>query len=304
MAPDALIPLMLALGVCLGGLIAVALYALDLARIAALLDERERDPRSNARITAGSRAPGMRALIDAINRELDRSAQAHVSAVRHQHEFQRDLSAFSHDIRTPLTGAKGYLQLAAGEDDAPARTRHLAAATTRIDATAELLDQLFAYTTSTDPDLVLACEPLALQPLVEAVLLGHYPAFEERGWEPGLRFADPGARVEGNREALTRIVENLVVNAIRHGASAPVIEQATGGSETVALTIANRVNHPEALDAERLFDRFYQADAARGTAGSGLGLAVAANLARAMGGTLTAHLEGNVLAFKLTLPSA
>ena len=291
---------LLALGIGLGALLAGAGYLMEVRHLARLL--RERDPESNERIAAGT-MPGMTELAAAINGELDRGADAHVRDMRHQQEFQRDLSALSHDIRTPLMGAKGYLQLAAGEGDSARRARQLEMAAARIDATTELLDQLFAYTKSTDPDLSLELAPIALKPLVEEVLLGQYPAFEARGWEPAVSFADEGATVEANREALARIMQNLVTNALRHGAGAPKVACRDDG-DTVELVISNPVCDPAAIDTSRLFDRFYQADATRGAAGSGLGLSVAANLAHAMGAKISAALSGDGLAITLALPRA
>ncbi len=295
---SSLVPIALfAIGLGMGILLVAACYAWDLRRLAAFL--RNRSPQGNARASAGT-APGVTALADAINGELDRSAQAHVEALRHQQEFQRDLASLSHDIRTPLTGAKGYLQLATGEDDPAARARYLEAAVRRIDATCELLDQLFAYTKSADPDLALDIEPLALKPVVEEALLAHYPAFEERGWEPSVAFEDDAATVEADREALARILGNLVVNALRHGTGAPALDiRQTGGR--VVLRMSNAVADPAAIDAGRLFERFYQADASRGHAGSGLGLSVAANLAHAMGMEIRAELEGDVLSVVLAM---
>ena len=116
MGTDALILLVLVLGICLGAGIGIACYATDLTRIVRFL--RTREPESCARATIGGREPGIVALVEAINDELDRSERMHVEALRHQQEFQRDLSALSHDIRTPLAGAKGYLQLASNEADA------------------------------------------------------------------------------------------------------------------------------------------------------------------------------------------
>lgn len=288
--------LTLALGIGVGYLLATALYATDLARIARFLNRRDRS--SNARLAAGNPVPSMRRLVDAVNDELDRDAREHAEAVRHQQQFRRDLSALSHDIRTPLTGAKGYLQLASDEPAAQDRTAYLAAAASRIDSTCELLDQLFAYTKSADPDLALELEPTVVAPLVERVLVGHYPEFEARGWEPSLD-VPRAATVESCPDALSRVLENLVVNALRHGAEAPriALDDFDGARR---LTISNRVEHPEQIDAERLFERFYQADTARGAQGSGLGLAVAANLMQAMGGSIDARLEGDVLAFTLT----
>lgn len=295
---SSLVPLaLLAIGLGMGALLVAACYAGDLRRLTAFL--RNRNPQGNARASAGT-APGVTALAEAINGELDRSAQAHIEALRHRREFQRDLAALSHDIRTPLTGAKGYLQLAVGEDDPLARTRHLEAAARRIDATCELLDQLFAYTKSADPDLALDIEPLALKPIVEEALLGHYPAFEERGWEPSAAFEDDAAAVMADREALARILDNLVVNALRHGAAAPAVDARRVG-ERIVLRVSNEVANPAAIDVDRLFERFYQADASRGRAGSGLGLAVAANLAHAMGMEIGAELEGSVLSVALAM---
>lgn len=302
MPTGALIVLALLLGIAAGFLLAMAIYTLELRRLARNIEER--DPASNARLSLNTRPPALPALVSAINAELDRSAQARIAAQRGQREFQRDLASLSHDIRTPLMGAKGYLQLAVGETNPGVRDERLAAATQRIDATAALLDQLFSYTKASDPDLTLAQEAVELRPLVEQVLLGHYPEFEARGWEPELRVAsadsmdanasttatsaDATCTVIGDREAFGRIVENLVSNALRYGSGAPTIT--LGGAEV--LTISNPVAHPEAIDTEHLFDRFYQADTARGQGGAGLGLATSAKLARAMGLTLVARIDG------------
>lgn len=285
------------IGLGMGLLLAGARYLGELRRIARFL--RERDPQSNMRVTAGG-APGVTDLADAVNAELDRGAQAHVEALRHQQEFQRDLSALSHDIRTPLMGAKGYLQLARDEADPDQRERHLDAAAARIDATTELLDQLFAYTKSTDPDLALTVEPVALKPFVEEILLGQYPAFEGLGWEPQVVFEDDALTVDADRDALARVLTNLVVNALRHGSAAPRISAEREG-DRVLLIVSNAVANPGSIDAARLFDRFYQADATRAAAGSGLGLAICANLARAMGMDIAAEVKGGVLAIALTM---
>lgn len=288
---------LLALGIALGAVLAGTGYLVELRRISAFL--RGRDRAGNGRVAAGA-APGVTDLAEAINAELDSGVEAHIEALRRQQEFKRDLSALSHDIRTPLTGAKGYLQLASTEEDPAARARHLEAAASRIDATTELLDQLFAYTKSTDPDLALEPESVSLKPFVEEVLLAQYPAFEERGWEPAISFEDDLVAVEADREALARILQNLVVNALRHGSGAPEVSVRREGGR-VALRISNAVADPGTIDAARLFDRFYQAAASRGASGSGLGLAIAANLARAMGMDIAAKVAGDVLAITLRM---
>lgn len=278
---------MLALGMGLGALIAAALYATELKRIATFL--RTRNKHSNARVTAGTPAPGIHELASVINDGLEETSRERIEALRSQEEFQRDLSALSHDIRTPLTGAKGYLQLALDETDDDVRTHHLDAAAARIDSTTELLDALFAYTKSTDPDLSLTPEVVEVETAIEQALLAHYPEFEARGWEPRISCAE-GTTILADRDALARIFDNLIVNALRHGADAPRVSVSSQDS-TVCIEFANAVAPGAHIDADRLFDRFYQADSARNSSGSGLGLAIAANLARAMGMEISARIE-------------
>ena len=205
-------------------------------------------------------------------------------------EFQRDLASLSHDIRTPLMGAKGYLRLAQDEGDEAGRARRLAAAEARLDDMGALLDQLFAYAQANDPDLALDLVPVAVLPALADVLVGQFPAFERRGWEPRVDFEDEALSADADAEALARIFENLVANALRHGAAAPVIEQRGG-----CVTFANLVADPAAIDIDRLFERFYQGGGARSSAGAGLGLAIVSQLAAALGATVAASLEGGVL---------
>lgn len=271
--------------------ISVFVYERQLRRMARTL--RERNAHSNTRLTVEVPGRGFAELAAAVNGQLDAAQEERLEGRRRQQEFQRELASLSHDIRTPLMGAKGYLRLAQDEDG-EARARRLLAAETRLDDMGALLDQLFAYAQASDPGLALDLRPVRVLPLLADVLVGQYPAFERHRWEPQVDFTDEGLLVEADSEALTRIFENLVGNALRHGASAPTITQRGN-----VVTFANEVADPAALDIDRLFERFYRADVSRTRPGSGLGLAVAANLATAMKMHLSAHLEGRILCINL-----
>ena len=297
MADAIMLAVVLALGLGLGAVLAIACYATELSRQARFLTGRDRA--SNARLTCGSRLPGMVGLADAVNAELDAADAERVEALRAADEFSRGLSALSHDVRTPLTGARGYLQLAREKADPARKDAQLAAADARLAAMSGLLDELFSYARAADPDTPLELAPVALRPLLEQVLLGHYPEFEEHGWEPALACED--VTVEADAEALTRIAENLVANALRHGSGPLTVTARPAEKNHVAVDFANLVADPAAIDADRLFERFYQGDASRATAGSGLGLAVAAELAAAQGMSLSARVEGTVLTVTLTM---
>ena len=284
------------------GVVGVALAALvyerQLRRLARSL--RERDAHSNTRLTVEAPGRGFAELAAAVNGQLDAAQKERVEALRRRREFQRDLASLSHDVRTPLMGAKGYVRLAQDARERPdgeeAVARHLAAAEARLDDMGALLDQLFAYAQASDPDLALDLRPVRVLPLLADVLVGHYPAFDERGWEPQVDFEDEALATDADPEALARIFENLVGNALRHGTSALAVRQR---GRTVAF--ANEVADPAAIDVARLFERFYRADASRSASGAGLGLAVSASLAEAMGMRLSARLEGRMLCIDLEI---
>ena len=273
----------------------------ELARIAAELEARE--PEGNARIALEVRSPGLVALARAVNAELDRERDRRVRDQADRGAFQQDLASLSHDIRTPLAGAQGYLQLARRTDDEAARARYTEQAIRRLGSMRELVDGLFDYAKAADPGFAPELVPVALMPVVSDVLVSFYPQFTVRGWEPRIDCADEDARVLADAPSLARALANLVNNALRYGSGAPGISVRGRGPE-IRVTMSNPVERPGDIDAARLFDRFYKSDAARTGEGSGLGLAIVARLVEAMGGTVSARVEGDELAIELALRRA
>lgn len=85
---------------------------------------------------------------------------------------------------------------------------------------------------------------------------------------------------------------------MRYGASAPIVTQ-----RGMTVTMADGVENPSAIDPARLFERFYQADASRTGPGSGLGLAVVANLTHAMDTQATADVVDYEFRIRLEFPA-
>ena len=320
-----------------GALCALVLLAREreLGRIARAIEARAEQGLGNTRITLHVRSAGLTRLAQALNAEFDRTEEARIAAERAHGAFQQDLASLSHDIRTPLAGAQGYLQLAERTEDAEAAARFRAQATERLATMRELVDGLFDYARASDPDFALELESVEVMPALSEALLTFYPDLNARGWEPRVLYAeaDAGVCTLANREALGRVLMNLTVNALRHGMGAPTVEVAretaspivpagagtaarngaAGTAHTasavlpagsVTIRFANPVADASRIDAERLFDRFYRGNAARTGEGTGLGLAIVARLVEAMGGTVAAQAADGTLTITVALPAA
>ncbi len=230
---------------------------------------------------------------------LDEIETVRIGAAEEKRQLQKNLASFSHDVRTPLAGAQGYLQLYGMAVTDRERDECVAAAAERLTAMRGLVDALFEYAKADDGARALVVVPVDVGAVVAACVADLHPAFVERQWEPTVRL-DEDVVAPADPEALARIVENALVNCLRHGAAAPTITlRRAAPADGFTLAIANEAEGLEALDASRLFERFYRGDPSRRSGGSGLGLAIADALARAQGMTLTASLTDN--RFTITL---
>ncbi|WP_241159223.1 sensor histidine kinase [Adlercreutzia sp. ZJ141] len=285
--------------------VTVALYERELKHIAYFL--RRSDRSSNERATVGLSTPGISSVAAAVNSEMDKLRDERSAMDEQQETFRRDLAALSHDIRTPLTGAQGYLQLYERSSDPEEQARCLREAASRLAAMRELTDKLFEYSKAVDTDRPLELGPVEVLPVLAEVLAGAYPQFAARGWEARIHFEDEDVTILGDEESLARVFSNLLSNSLRYGASAPAITQEIvpeEGDMLVVISVSNEVTDPNSIETDRLFERFYRADGARGGGGSGLGLAIVASLCSNMGGFVEARLEGNNLTVVVKLRSA
>ncbi|MFJ9416302.1 sensor histidine kinase [Streptomyces sp. NPDC101227] len=212
----------------------------------------------------------------------------------------------SHELRTPLTALRTNAELLA-------RAGRLTDAQ-RDRAAAALGRQLREVTTLVN-DLIELARDEEPQPLVEqvrpAALLEHAVGAAREHW-PEIAFTagiDPAAAavtVPGVPARLARLLSNLLDNAAKFSPpGGPVDTELTLASGQLDLTVRDHGPGIAAADLPHVFDRFYRAEAARALPGSGLGLAMARQIARAHGAELTAEqAPGGGALFRLRVPAA
>lgn len=195
------------------------------------------------------------------------------------------VSNASHQLRTPLTGLRLRIEGAGRKSEDPRVRRDLDAAEAELDRMATLLSNLLILAREQKP----AREPSAIalgKVLGDARERWTHTAAEE-GRE--LRVADEPAdgQIRADPEELAAILDNLIENALKYSptGSAVDVDSQLDGNRAVVRVADSGPGIPEA-EREAVFERFYRGDTAGATAGSGLGLPIAAALAGRWGGEI------------------
>jgi signal transduction histidine kinase len=236
------------------------------------------------------------------------------AADRKQRELdtlRRDLVAWaSHDLQTPLTSMRAILEaLADGVVDDPETVRrYLNTAQRDVMSLSALIDDLFQMSQLDAGGFPLNRAPSSLGDLVSDTL----ESFSELAYRESIKLeghvnsdVDP---VLMDTQAIGRVLNNLVSNALRHTHAGGAIEvRARRTGRGVEVSVRDTGEGIRAEDLPHIFERFYRGDAARSrnrnTGGGGLGLAIAQGIVRAHEGEIRVESElGKGTKFTFNIP--
>ena len=237
---------------------------------------------------------GMLEQVEAANQQLTVALDA-------QRRFVADAS---HELRTPLTTIRGNADLlaqgpAVGEDVRAEAAHDIASESERMSRLVEHLLTLAQADAGQHLDLA----PLALRPLIDSVCRQAQTSHDDR------RFHNVGltdATIEGDADAMIQLLWILVDNAVKFTKPGGSVEVGLRQHDSaVLLTVADDGVGVSADDLERIFERFYQADAARSNKGAGLGLSIARWIVEEHHGTIgVRNNTGPGCTFTVSLPLA
>jgi signal transduction histidine kinase len=228
---------------------------------------------------------GMIARLDEAFQRLENAYQRLEQAFEQQRRFTADAS---HELRTPLTRIKASVSLAlADQRDAGAYRKALQVVDAAANAMNRLIQDLLLLARADADQLKLDLHPLSVAELLEDAV-DDVP--DGMGCPIMFQLPEEPVEVLGDRDALDRLLSNLIANALRH---TPRDGQITLAAHAETDSVVIRVEDTgEGIPPEHLphiCDRFYRVDEARtrSQGGTGLGLAICKSIAEAHGGTLS-----------------
>ena len=222
-------------------------------------------------------------------------AEEHRSLLASQERFIHDAS---HELRTPVTIARGHLELLLSESGAPPEVDVALDELGRMEA---IVARLLVLAVANEPDFVHLAE-IELEPLLEDVFM-RWSDLAPRIWQLGPLAS---GRLSVDADRLRAALDALLENAVKYSSPGAAIELRARACERGEVLIEVQDDGcgvpPEALS--RIFERFARADSARSRAagGVGLGLAITDAIAKAHGGSCSVSSTGAGSIFSLRLP--
>ncbi len=247
---------------------------------------------TNAVITVSSGDRYIKGLAARLNTQLCGLRARRIKYENGDKEIKEAVTNISHDLRTPLTAISGYLELLEQEEKSDTVKDYLDIITNRTCALKELTEELFQYTVILSQDK-LTLEPIDLREVLEESVLSFYGAMNEAGIVPELSITENSVIRRSNRAAMSRVFGNIIGNALKYSDGDFFVELCDDGQ----IIFKNHAANLDKLRVEKLFDRFYTVQEARG--GAGLGLSIARSLVEQLGGSIGAEYEGGVLKIEI-----
>jgi signal transduction histidine kinase len=250
------------------------------------IGEGDLDARTG-RLDAGPELDSLAATLD----ETAARLAASLGRERAAEVQRRDLvTAVSHDLRTPLAGLRAMVEaIDDGVVDDPATIdRYVSEMRGAVDSLVVLVDDLFELVRLDAGAIEAESERARVEDVVRSAVAACDAQATEKGLELETRLADAGGASCSPR--VTRVVQNLLQNAIRHTpADGTVRVEARHGRDGLEVVVVDSGEGIPPAALERVFEPFWRADPARSGDGSGLGLALAKRIVEALGGRIDAE---------------
>lgn len=242
-------------------------------------------------------------LIVSLNKLLKDIKRRKYVTLNQENLFKQTITSISHDLRTPLTSASGYIQmLYKGGLDEEKQKEYIQIIQNRINSVTVMLNQLFEYTRLESNVYELDYERIDLNGIVCDTISMFYDELVQNKIEPDIQIEEGPVWVFGDSLAWTRIIENIISNAIKYGENWIGISLQKEDNE-IYLRISNRTSTIEQKDVEYIFERFYTTDLSKTKKSTGLGLAIAKEFVIRMGGTIEAELNDDIFAINIRMKS-
>lgn len=232
-------------------------------------------------------------IITQINRLIKETKTIESDYNNKSKTLMKMITNISHDLRTPLTSAIGYINMILYSNlSEEEKKNELEIVAERLKRLEELINSFFEFSKIISSNKTPEIRKINLNAVLENCIANYYEDYKNANREISLSYNQNKIIVDSNQELLTRIFENLIGNAYKH--SEGNLEIRILKEDIIKITFTNELQYSE-LDTDKMFDEFYTVDISRTKENTGLGLAIAKEFTEQLNGKIYANKINSTL---------
>lgn len=228
-------------------------------------------------------------LVRVLNKRLKELRKLEIEYKQGNQSLKSAITNISHDLRTPLTAIRGYVELMEDENPNQQQQDYLRIIDAKVQDLGELTEQLFDFSKNLDLQQEIRVMPVCLNDVLIESIVSFYSLFKKCQMTPQLDLCEEKVVRLLNENILKRIFENIISNAVKYGQSDLKVRMTADG----VIEFSNDTDELDFTRLGKLFDRYYTVQDAKRS--SGVGLSIARQLVDLSGGTIDASYQESVL---------
>ena len=210
-------------------------------------------------------------------------------------ELKKIITNISHDLRTPLTAIKGYVDLIEQEKLSNNQKKYLKVIQKKSNELTELTGQLFEYTKLMDIDVKIKKEECCINEILEETLVSYYSIFKEQNIIPNISICSTKVYKIVNKISIIRVFENVLSNVVKYSNGDLKVEMQENGT----ITFSNKATSLDETTVQKIFDRYFSVENAKES--TGIGLSIAKQLVELNNGSIKAEYVNGYLIIEIKL---
>lgn len=213
-------------------------------------------------------------------------------------ELKKIITNISHDLRTPLTALKGYIDLIKQEKLSDNQNKYLRIIQKKSDELTELTGQLFEFSKILDTlekNINIKKGECCINEILEETLVNFYSIFKEKSIIPTIKITNKKIYKTVNEVSIVRIFENILSNVSKYSNGNFKVEM----NEDGIITFSNKATSLDATTVQKIFNRYFSVENAKES--TGIGLSIAKQLVELNNGTIKAKYDSGYLIIEIDL---
>ena len=253
------------------------------------------DTNSSERVMVFTENKELMELAAQINRLLENHLKVKADYCRSEIASKKMLSNISHDIKTPMTVILGYLEIM--RINGTSTDEMLGKIEQKAENVMELINQFFTLAKLESGDMDIELSRIDVCEVCRESILDFYGILTNKNFQVDIDIPETSVYVHGNKEAIQRILFNLISNVIRYGADGKYLGiSLRTDKNAVFIDVIDKGKGIDKNFAASVFDRLFTMEDSRNRTiqGNGLGLTISKNLALQLGGDIILDSTPNI----------